>query len=340
MTAIEVSIVTEAFNLTEGQSAAALAKTVAVLLAITDGHADREVLFMDPSGDPEVRSRVPERFRWIDGTGLGYDAQKTLGAQQARGRYVAYLDGDCEPAYEDWLECLLAPLRADTAEAVTGITIYDDVSNIGIANTIIDFGYLWDNVGGVVGCYAGNNAAFVRELRCEIPPPEGRLRCECYSHTQLLAAHGIAIRCVSEALVLHALPDLAKERWRRGYDLAGACWSNPRLPETVWLAPGENNVRGLIEYHLRSDLFHLLNAPEILDVNDANRDAIWNEILKLRAMDAGGLSVALDEGERNGWNASARLRTNEPLYGGQDTVNVRSAVDGEVQLGRSFQDFA
>lgn len=44
------------------------------------------------------------------------------------------------------------------------------------------------------------------------------------------------------ALVFHELPPIVRERTRQGYDTIGACWVNPRLPESRWLWLGVLSV--------------------------------------------------------------------------------------------------
>ena len=45
---------------------------------------------------------------------------RNFGAQRATGRYLVFLDDDCEPNSEDWLEALLLPLRDPRIGLVTG----------------------------------------------------------------------------------------------------------------------------------------------------------------------------------------------------------------------------
>jgi hypothetical protein len=170
----------------------------------------------------------------------------------------------------------------------------------------MDFGFLWDSPDGTLGCYASNNVAFERELRCTVPPPEGDLRCNCFAHAQLLKRRGTPVLHVSDALVVHALPDLAKERHRRGYDLVAACWNDPLLRESAWLGPPETSAMRFIDDAVKLDAQRFHGAPPELGLDARNRDAVAAEILRLRELDLEGVRLALSEGEANGRNAQAR----------------------------------
>ena len=54
-----------------------------------------------------------------------YDEIKSAAAEAADARIVAYLDGDCLPAGDDWLGTLIAPIVSGEAVATTGFTAYE-----------------------------------------------------------------------------------------------------------------------------------------------------------------------------------------------------------------------
>jgi len=305
--AIETTLVTEAFNLAEGMGYAELETAVATIATLAATTPGVEALLVDGSGDRRVAALVARHpgMQHVPVPGASYDALKNAAAQAARGRYVAYLDGDCRPLDSGWLDRLLAPIRAGEAVATAGTTLYDDRTPTGIACSIMDWGFLWDDPGGAVGCYASNNVAFERELRCAIPAPDGKLRCNCYLHTQLLARRGIRVRHVPDAVAVHQLPDLAKERPRRARDLVGACWNDPLLSETAWLADPATAPMRFIDDVVRADAQRLHAAPAVLGLSDANREAVAHEILRLRELDLEAIRAAIAEGERSGENAAA-----------------------------------
>ena len=303
----EVSLVTECFNLGEGQSIDSLAAAIAALIDIAEP-IDAEVLVMDASSDPRVVALVPDdaRVRRIAAPGLGYDELKNLGAERAQGAYVAYLDGDCRPLNADWLDRLLAPIRAGQADATGGLTRYDDPSAAGIAATVMDFGYAWDDPQGRMGCYSSNNVAFSRSVRCEVPVAASDLRCNCYAHTQELWRRGKRVQFVPQAVLLHEPPDVASERYRRGWDVVAACWSNPLQVEAAQLFDTPQALAWQQQRIAHFDVQRMRRAPAVVGLRQDNMDSVWSELQRLRAREAEGMRDALREGERTGRNAEAR----------------------------------
>ena len=309
MATFTYTLVTESFNVVDGQSFAGLRGAVAALRAIA-ARGDAEILVTDATGDGSVQALAADAevpVRVIDAVGLDYDAQKNRAAEAARGHYLAFLDGDCRPLRDDWLETLTAPLREGAADAVGGLTLYDDPSPAGIAATVMDFGYVWDQPDGRPGCYASNNVAFLRRLRCELPVAEDSgLRCNCYAHAQAWLRNGHRLHFAADAVVLHEPPDVAKERYRRGWDLIAACWSNPLQVEAAQLHATEAAFHWQLRRLQHLDAVRVRLAPAEVGIDDGNRDAVLGEIARLRRMEAIGLRDALLAGEADGRNAEAR----------------------------------
>lgn len=306
---LDVTIVTEAYNLAEGQGYDELDVATRTVLQLIGANPDREGIVLTPSSDPRVDALATDRhprLRLLRGPDLGYDALKNLAAFEARGQYIVYLDGDCVPAREDWLECLLRPLRNGETDVSAGLTIYSGSDVLTAACSVLDFGFLVDGQGESLGCYASNNVAFPTALRQSIPPLHAGMRCSCYQHAQALLHHGYRIRCAFDALTTHQLPPLRAERHRRGYDLVSACWMNPNLPETAWIEPTEACVSRLIEQNLRLDRKRLAILAEILDWTPAFMAKVDELLPRLRRLDAIGTRRALRDGEENGATAAAR----------------------------------
>ncbi len=307
---MDVTIVTEAFNLAEGQGFDELGAAVNTVLRLIGDHPDREGVVLTPSADPRVDALVAgghPRLRLLRADGLGYDELKCLAADEARGRYVAYLDGDCVPAHDDWLDCLLRPLRDGETDVSTGLTVYAGSSATAAACSVLDFGFLLDGgATGTIGCYASNNVAFPTELRRRVRPMHDGMRCHCYQHAQLLRRQGYRVRCVPAAFALHQLPNLRRERHRRGYDLVAACWSNPALPETAWMEPGEATVARLIRDNLRLDRRRLARLAKQLGWRRAFTRRVRRLLPRLRRLDAIGIRRALRDGEAGGLTRAAR----------------------------------
>ena len=307
----EISLVTESFNLAEGQSFEAFAATCRALTGMLSQQS-AEILVCDASNDARVAALVATlpSAALLPSQGLGYDAQKNLAARTARGRYVVYLDGDCRPCREDWLDLLLQPLRDGRAQASGGTSFYDALSPTAMAMSIIDFGYTWERPDAALDCYAANNVAFTTTLRCEIPAVEEGMRCNCYAHTQELRRRGREILSVVDAEVLHEMPDVERERQRRGYDVAAACWVNPLQIESSALAPTDAALRWHRARFAHLDQQRLRCAPATLGITSDNIGEVHAEILRLRRLDLVGLAEALQEGERDGRNAEARATFN------------------------------
>jgi len=303
----EISLVTESFNLAEGQSFDAFATACRALAGMLSQQS-AEILVCDASNDARVAALVDAlpSARLLPSQDLGYDAQKNLAARSARGRYVVYLDGDCWPRSEDWLDRLLQPLRDGRAQASGGTSYYDAPTPTAMAMSIIDFGYTWERPDAALDCYAANNVAFTTTLRCEVPAVEDGMRCNCYAHTQELRRRGRDILSVIEASVWHEMPDIERERHRRGYDVAAACWINPLQVESAALSPTDVALRWHRARFAHLDQLRLRCAPVTLGITSDNIGDVHAEILRLRELDLAGLFVALQEGERDGRNAKAR----------------------------------
>lgn len=305
-----VTLVTEAYNLAEGQSEASFLRAVGEVDAIARRNGNVTVVVVDPTSEniaAPVLARYFPHIRSLHLAGVSYDGQKNLVCQQATSEFVVFLDGDCKPQREDWLAQLLSPLADPAIPAVCGMTLYEDFSITGKAMTVLDFGFLFDSRAGVVGCYVSNNIAFRREamLRCPIPD-DGLLRCHCYKHAQLLERAGTPIRINPQALVFHELPDIQKERHRRGYDYVAGIWADPALPETAWLEPNETFVTRILQQNLELARTRLRVAPPELGITPEIAPQIGAEIERLIALDAAGVWDALKLGEANGLNEKAR----------------------------------
>jgi hypothetical protein len=226
----EVSVVVESYTHGEGSGLERVTQALRAATAMVDAHGAGEVLVADSSADPALAQLLEREFpnaRRVDASGLGYDEAKLLAAEQARGTYVLYLDGDCIPS-DGWLEHHLAALRAGRA-ATGGFTRYDG-GFLGAIGSVLDFGFLLPVESRVLDCYAFNNSGFRREVMLAAPPPEGEMRCRCYAHAQRLRRRGLPVWMVPEARVRHERQPFFRERYRQGFDMIAARWVDPELP--------------------------------------------------------------------------------------------------------------
>jgi hypothetical protein len=226
----EVSVVVESYTHGEGSDLDRVTQSLRAATRMVDEHGAGEVLVADSSADPALAELLEREFssaRHVDAAGLSYDEAKLLAAQQARGTYVLYLDGDCIPS-EGWLEHHLAALRSGRA-ATGGFTRYDG-GFLGAIGSVLDFGFLLPVEERVLDCYAFNNSGFRREVMLEAPPPEGQMRCRCHAHAQRLQRRGSPVWMVPEARVRHERQPFFRERYRQGFDMVAARWVDPALP--------------------------------------------------------------------------------------------------------------
>jgi Glycosyl transferase family 2 len=226
----EVSVVVESYTHGEGSGLERVTQALRAATSMVDQHGAGEVLVADSSADPALGQLLAREFpnaRRVDAAGLGYDEAKLLAAEQARGTYVLYLDGDCIPS-KGWLEHHLAALRAGRA-ATGGFTRYDG-GFLGAIGSVLDFGFLLPVESRVLDCFAFNNSGFRRDVMLDAPPPDGEMRCRCYAHAQLLRRRGQPVWMVPEARVRHERQPFFRERYRQGFDMVAARWVDPELP--------------------------------------------------------------------------------------------------------------
>lgn len=246
MAEVEFSIVVETFTWLEGGDTERFFRVLGNAVDMARG-PQAEVLLVDVSGAADLVAEVQARHptvRRIDATGLGYDYAKMKAAQEARGQYLLYLDGDCLPQ-PGWHEALLARLRGG-AVAVGGFTRYDGGYRAAL-ESVFDFGFLFPVGERVLGCYAFNNCGFRRDAMLSVPAGSEYLRCACYHHAQTLLRNGTPVMMVPTARVLHEAQPLIRERTRQGFDKVAAVWADPAVREARWLKAG---LLALVPFYL------------------------------------------------------------------------------------------
>lgn len=236
---IEATIVVESYTHSEGGDFDRLSHVLRAATRMAQENGNARVFVTDVEGSEALlkllSSDFPQAER-VDALGLSYDEAKTKAAQQAKSRFIVYLDGDCLPQ-GDWLERHLEVLRSGKAQATGGFTRYDGGFYASVCS-VMDFGFLLPRRERTLSCYASNNSGFVREMLVKSPVPDGPMRCRCYAHAQLLKRQKTPVRLVPNAVVLHEVQPFYVERFRQGYDAVAACWTDPSLPETPWLKLG------------------------------------------------------------------------------------------------------
>jgi Glycosyl transferase family 2 len=236
----EIAVVVESFNESEHSSVDRLAGALECAERAVSRHGAARVILADGGGNPSVTELLETRFPGIERVAPAvqdYDLAKAAAAAAADAQIVVFLDGDCRPVSDDWLEQLTAPIRSRSAIGTAGFTQYEG-GWLSRVLSVMDFGFLLPRTEHDLGCYASNNAAFAADALAETPAPEGDMRCRCYAHAQLFERRGTPIRLAPGAEVRHEAVPLVKERLRRGWDLVMAARVDSELREARWLPAG------------------------------------------------------------------------------------------------------
>lgn len=163
---------------------------------------------------------------------------------------------------------------------------------------MLDFGFLLPAVPRELGCYAFNNVGFQRELFLETPPPEGPMRCRCYSHARLLERQGTPVQMVPAARVRHERQPLFRERYRQGYDAVAACWTDPSLPQTSLLRLGVFAAPRFYRQAVSHDWRRIRAAGSDLGLTGWRARSAAALVPVLRLIDLAGMVRALAPGGR------------------------------------------
>lgn len=247
--------------------------------------AVREILISATEEQPSLEGRPPAlrsdiTWRLLLNRGRHYYELKNLGAQQALGELIVFVDSDVIPE-ADWLEQLLAPFE-DAATAVSCGRAYIDASDLYTRA----FALFWffpvrdpgrparqPHKGGATWPHThhffANNIAFRRAtaLAHPFPASTSSSRGACLQLADSLKQDGIAIVLNNRALVAHPPPlpgehftqralAQGRDRYLRSRGLSrtilGSCWR--------W---GRNSARTVVKIawlHRKVDL-PLLQVP-------------------------------------------------------------------------------
>lgn len=149
-------------------------------------------------------------LRFLPSDGLGYYEQKNLGAREARGRFVVFLDSDVipEPA---WLERLLASFEDPRVNVVCGncFLAADDLVSKSMA--LAWFFPFRDESDSLLprDVFFANNVAFRRSVALAYPfePIEGTTRGACRMLAKRLSAERAGLFVNTAARVSHPAPN-------------------------------------------------------------------------------------------------------------------------------------
>jgi Glycosyl transferase family 2 len=295
MPSTEIAVLVESFNETEHSSVDRLAGALELAEEAAGRHGGARVILADGGGNPRVAELVERRFpgiQRISSAVQDYDLAKASAAAAADAQIVVFLDGDCRPLRDDWLEQLTAPIRSGAAVGTAGFTSYEG-GWLSRVLSVMDFGFLLPRSEHDLGCYASNNAAFAMDALAETPAPEGDMRCRCYAHAQMFARKGTPVRLAPAAEVKHEAVPLVKERLRRGWDLVTAARVDPELREARWLRAGVVAAPLFYVDALRWDVRRTLTGGGEFGLGRLGRILAIPVMAAVRLVDLVGIAAAL-----------------------------------------------
>ncbi|MEA2407017.1 MAG: hypothetical protein QOE69_1136 [Thermoleophilaceae bacterium] len=295
MPSAEIAVIVESFNETEHSSLDRLAGALEIAERAADRHGDARVVLADGGGNPRVAELVEHRFpsiQRISSDVRDYDMAKAAAAAAADASIVVFLDGDCRPLSDDWLDELTAPIRARAAVGTAGFTVYEG-GWLASVLSVMDFGFLLPRSEHPLGCYASNNSAFAADALAENPVPDGDMRCRCFAHAQSFVRRGTPMLLAPAAAVTHEAVPLVKERLRRGWDLVTAARVNPALREARWLRAGVLAAPLFYAHALRWDVRRVFAGGRDMGLGPLGRIAAIPVMTGLRMVDLVGIVAAL-----------------------------------------------
>jgi GT2 family glycosyltransferase len=211
-------------------------------LARLDYPTDRyEVVVVDDGSEhePRVEPTGEMQFRVIRQRHRGPAAARNLGAAHAGGKYLAFLDDDCE-ADRGWLGAFAAPLEAEPGVVLGGRTINGLPRNVCSTASQLLVSYLqayYQKNGDTSqpGFFASNNLALSAELFRDLggfsttfPRAAGEDRELCAR----ILDRGLRLAYVPEAVVQHAHALDLRSFWRQHFNYGRGAFAFHRLRHT------------------------------------------------------------------------------------------------------------
>jgi hypothetical protein len=147
--------------------------------------------------------------RVISAPGSGYYELKNVGAREARGHFVAFLDCDIVPE-PGWLPALIAPFADPKVGVVAGATHLDTDGFWGRCNALASVFPLRPLSGPAepTTTFSANSVAFRREIALAFPFPSipGTSRASCVALSRRLAEADVSIVLSPSAHAEHPAP--------------------------------------------------------------------------------------------------------------------------------------
>jgi len=179
-----------------------------------------EIIVVDSSPDDasvtvlrELASQAPCSFRWFTKSPEGPGPSRNLGAQCARGGFLAFTDNDCQPSRQ-WLRAGLAAFTPDVG-IVQGKTLPDPQGTIGVFTHYIlveGEGYLYESCNIFYRRDAFEQAGGFRVIDLT-PKAETPMGGEDTDLAWRVKRAGWRSRFANESLVYHAVIPISPWKW-------------------------------------------------------------------------------------------------------------------------------
>jgi len=171
--------------------------------------SDVEVIYVGAHLPPN--DLMQKNCRCISLPKIGYYGWKNAGAKAARGKYVAFWDSDCRPG-KGYLKKAVEVLEKDRKLwGVTGVSQYDGNTFFTRLNTVLSFGYLYQDEDFTTGHAALSHNVVIRKSKLPAEPfgPYHYRVGGDFHMTRMAARAGHPLKLVREMRIYHEDPSFS-----------------------------------------------------------------------------------------------------------------------------------
>jgi glycosyltransferase involved in cell wall biosynthesis len=168
-----------------------------------------EVLFVGAQLPPN--SLMQKNCRCLSLPQVGYYGWKNAGAKAARGKYIVFWDSDCRPG-KGYLKKAVETLEKNRRLwGVTGISQYDGDTYLTRLNTVLSFGYLYQDEDFTTGHAALSHNVVIRKSKLPQEPfgPYSYRVGGDFHLTRMAARAGHPLKLVREMRIFHEDPSFS-----------------------------------------------------------------------------------------------------------------------------------